>query len=76
VEDKTMSANRVIHVRFEGRSFDVAEDRLGVTATATDVAIKERLSQHLDIAQDRLSNYVIDRRPSGEVIIRPEAVYG
>jgi hypothetical protein len=66
----------MVHVRFEGRSFDIAETRLGVTATTGDVAIKERLSQHLDINQDRLSEYVIDRRPSGDVIIRPEAVYG
>jgi hypothetical protein len=66
----------MVHIRFEGRSFDVAESRLGITSSSTDVAIKQRLSQHLDVAQDRFSNYVIDRRPSGDVIIRPEAVYG
>lgn len=66
----------MVHVRFEGRSFDVAENRLGINASTSDVAIKERLSQHLDVAQERLSEYVIDRRPSGDVIIRPEAVYG
>jgi hypothetical protein len=66
----------MVHVRFEGRSFDVAETRLGVTAITSDLAIKERLSQHLDINQNRLNEYVIDRRPSGDVIIRPEAVYG
>jgi hypothetical protein len=66
----------MVHVRFEGRSFDVAETQLGVVANTSDVAIKERLSQHLDINQNRLNAYVIDRRPSGDVIIRPEAVYG
>lgn len=66
----------MVHVRFEGRSFDVAEVRLGITSASTDVAIKERVSQHLDVAQDRLNEYVVDRRPSGDVIIRPEAVYG
>jgi hypothetical protein len=71
MEDRIM-----VHVRFEGRSFDVAEARLGVTSGSTDVAIKERLGQHLDVAQDRLNEYVVDRRPSGDVVIRPEAVYG
>ncbi len=66
----------MIHVRFEGRSLDIAEASLGVTANASDVAVKERLGQHLDVAQERLSGYVVDRRPSGDVIIRPEAVYG
>lgn len=66
----------MVHVRFEGQSFDVAEAKLGVATDSSDSLIKERLGQHLDIAQERLSNYVIDRRPSGDVIIRPEAVYG
>jgi hypothetical protein len=66
----------MLHVRFEGRSFDLAENTLGITYNSTDTAVKERLGQHLDIAQERLNDYVIDRRPSGDVIIRPEAVYG
>jgi hypothetical protein len=41
-----------------------------------DTAVKERLANHLDINQNRLQSYVIDRRPSGDLIIRPEAVYG
>jgi hypothetical protein len=66
----------MVHVRFEGRSFDIAEAKLGIAGNASDTAVKERLSQHLDVAQDRLNEYVVDRRPSGDVIIRPEAVYG
>jgi hypothetical protein len=66
----------MVHVRFEGRSFDVAEAKLGVNTSMSDTAIKERLVQHLDVASDRLTDYVVDRRPSGDVIIRPEAIYG
>jgi hypothetical protein len=66
----------MVHIRFEGRSFDLAENTLNITNQTSDTAIKERLGQHLDIAQERLNDYVIDRRPSGDVIIRPEAVYG
>ena len=66
----------MVHVRFEGRSLDVAESQLGITNSMNDTAVKERLANHLEIHQNRLQDYVIDRRPSGDLIIRPEAVYG
>lgn len=66
----------MVHVRFEGRSYDIPENQLGVTAGMNDTAIKERLAQHFDIRRDRLQFYVVDRRPSGDLIVRPEAVYG
>ncbi len=66
----------MVHIRFEGRSLDIAENQLGITAGMNDVAVKERVSQHLDVQANRLSAYVVDRRPSGDLIILPEAVYG
>ncbi|MEB3338483.1 MAG: hypothetical protein VKJ46_13535 [Leptolyngbyaceae bacterium] len=66
----------MVHIRFEGRSYDIPEPQLGVTAGMNDPAVKERLAQHFDVGRDRFQFYVIDRRPSGDLIIRPEAVYG
>ena len=66
----------MVHIRFEGRSIDVAKTQLGIAAGMNDVAVKERVARHLDVNNDRLSAYVIDRRPSGDFIVRPEAVYG
>lgn len=66
----------MVHIRFEGRSYDIPETQLGVTAGMNDTAIKERLVQHFDVTRDRFQSYVVDRRPSGDLIIRPEAVYG
>ena len=66
----------MVHIRFEGRSLDVAETQLGIVATMNDAAVKVQVSRHLAVNCDRLFNYVVDRRPSGDVIIRPEAVYG
>jgi hypothetical protein len=66
----------MVHIRFEGRSLDIAEAQLAVSAGMNDTAVKERVSRHLDVNVNRLSSYVIDRRPSGDLIIRPEAVYG
>ncbi|MEH1871754.1 hypothetical protein [Nostoc sp.] len=66
----------MVHIRFEGRSVDMPETQLGIVAGMNDVAVKERVARHLDVNSDRLSGYVIDRRPSGDFIVRPEAVYG
>jgi hypothetical protein len=66
----------MVHIRFEGRSVDVTETQLGISAGMNDVAVKEQVARHLDVNSDRLEAYFIDRRPSGDLIIRPEAVYG
>ncbi len=66
----------MVHIRFEGRSYDFSETQLGVTPNLADSAIKERIARQLEVGFDRLDTYVIDRRPSGDLIIRPEAVYG
>lgn len=66
----------MVHIRFEGRSIDATEAQLGIAANMNEVAVKERVARHLDVSRDRLRAYVIDRRPSGDLIIRPEAVYG
>lgn len=66
----------MVHIRFDGRSYDIAERQLGITESMNDVAIKERLAQHFDVGCDRFQSYIVDRRPSGDLIVRPEAVYG
>lgn len=66
----------MIHVRFEGRSFDVNEKQVNIAENMSDRMIKERLARHLEVNSDQLNTYVVDRRPSGDFIIRPEAVYG
>jgi hypothetical protein len=66
----------MVHIRFEGRSYDVAETQIGITAQMSNVAVKEQVARHLEVNQNRLEDYIVDRRPSGDLIIRPEAVYG
>jgi len=42
----------------------------------TDEQIRERLAQHFDVRLDRFETYFVDRTPDGNLIVRPEAVYG
>lgn len=66
----------MVHIRFEGRSYDVSDRELGIHASMSDTAVKECLARHFDVSSDRFNPYVVDRRPSGDLIVRPEAVYG
>ncbi len=66
----------MVHVRFEGRSYDIAETQLGVTAGMNDSTVKERLAQHFDVKRAHFESYVVDWCPSGDLIVRLEAVYG
>ncbi|HEY9705872.1 MAG TPA: hypothetical protein V6C58_25780 [Allocoleopsis sp.] len=66
----------MVHIRLNGRSYDINEGQLNLTANMNDNTIKERVSKYFDVGVTQLESYVIDRRPSGDLIIRPEAVYG
>ena len=66
----------MVHVRYEGRSYDFNEARIGLRAGMGDAEIKRVIARQLDARPEKLNGYVIDRSPSGDVIIRPEAVYG
>jgi hypothetical protein len=66
----------MLHLRFEGRSYDIAEEQAQIKMGMNDRQIKQKLAQYFDIHEGRFSEYVIDRPASGDLIIRPEAVYG
>lgn len=66
----------MIHVRFEGRSYDLTEFEVGVTTGMENDEIIQRLARHLDVPVARFKDYVVDLRPTGEIVVRPEAVYG
>jgi hypothetical protein len=66
----------VLHVRFEGRSRDVALAELDVGPASSDAVIKQALARHLGVAEAKLRDYVIDRHETGNLTVRPEAVFG
>lgn len=68
----------MIHVRFEGRSLDFDERYLGLRTgrPMSDGEILERVAHQLDVDPKRFECYIVDRRPGGEIVVRPEAVYG
>ena len=72
-----MVANaNTLHVRFEGRSFDVPLADLDVGTASSDREVKQRLAGYLDVREATLRHYVIDRHETGNLTVRPEAVFG
>lgn len=67
---------KMLHVRFEGRSYDIPMGQLQLDARAADAVIRQAVAAHLDVGLARLDAYVVERHPNGNVTLRPEAVFG
>jgi hypothetical protein len=66
----------VVHIRFEGRSLDIPQADLDVGAASSDNEVKRALARHLEVPPAKLHDYVIDRHETGNMTVRPEAVFG
>lgn len=67
---------QVLHVRFEGRSVDIPLSDLDVGQASTDEQVRQAVADYLSVAVNRLRFYVVDRHESGNLTLRPEAVFG
>ena len=67
---------KVVHIRFEGRSVDIPQSDLDVGAASSDNDIKRALARYLETPEAKLRDYVIDRHDTGNMTVRPEAVFG
>ena len=65
-----------LHVRFEGRSLDIPLAELDVGQVSSDEQIKHALANRLEVSADKFRHYVVDRHETGNLTIRPEAVFG
>lgn len=66
----------VLHVRFDGRSLDLPLGEINVGLGADDREIKGALARHLDVPEAHLRDYTVDRHETGNLTVRPEAVFG
>lgn len=66
----------VLHVRFDGRSRDIAMDILDLGAGSSDAAVFQAVAAFLDINVARFDGMVIERHQNGNLTLRPEAVFG
>ena len=67
---------RIVHVRFEGRSRDIAFAELDVGDLSSDQDVRRALANYLDVPERKFAPYVIERHTNGNITVRPEAVFG
>jgi hypothetical protein len=73
---ETQGEAAVLHVRFEGRSLDIPLGDLDVGQLSGDQQIKQALAVYLDVPVAKFRDYVIDRHETGNLTVRPEAIFG
>ena len=66
----------VLHARFDGRSFDIPLADLDIGLGSDDRLVKRVLARHLEIPEAKLRDYTVDRHETGNLTVRPEAVFG
>ena len=73
---ETANGAAVLHIRFEGRSVDIPLGDLDVGPMSSDNDLKQAVARYLDVPVDRFRHYIVDRHETGNLTIRPEAVFG
>ena len=68
--------DRRVHVRFEGRSWDIAFALLDIGDLSADNEVRAALARYLDMPATKLAPYVVERHANGNITLRPEAVFG
>jgi hypothetical protein len=76
VNERISRDERVVHVRFEGQSWDIAFGELDVGDRSSDQDVRRALAQHFDVPIAKFSHYVVERHANGNFTVRPEAVFG
>jgi hypothetical protein len=66
----------LLHIRYDGRSFDIPLSDLDVGTMSTDADVKRALSGYLNVPESKFGDYVVDRHDTGNLTVRPEAVFG
>ncbi len=67
---------RILHVRFEGRSQDIRLVVLDLGDLSTDGDVHRALAAYMGVPEQRFTVYVVERHANGNITVRPEAVFG
>ncbi|REJ68217.1 MAG: hypothetical protein DWQ31_08800 [Planctomycetota bacterium] len=66
----------VLHIRFDGRSFDIPLADLDVGHLSSNEEVKRALAGYLNVPEVKFRDYTVDRHERGNLTVRPEAVFG
>lgn len=69
------AADRQIHVRYNGRSWDINYSELDLGDSSTDNDVKREVANYLDAPVSKLNDFVVDRSEY-DLNLRPQATFG
>ena len=67
---------RRVHIVYNGQSHDVPFTDLDIGDTSTDDQVKNACASHFSIPDSKLRFYQVDREQTGNITVRPQAVFG
>ncbi len=67
----------VLHVRYNGESFDLLFEDIDVGDLSTDQDVKQAVANHFSAPVTKMNGFVVDRNAeTGDMTLRPQAVFG
>jgi len=67
--------SRLVHVRYDGQSFDLSWDELDIGDLSDDQDVRQKVAAHFQVPVIKLREYAVDRAEN-EITLRPQAVFG
>lgn len=65
-----------VHLRFDGRSVDMSFQDLDIGDLSSDNDVKDAVASHLQVPVTKLVNYSVSKAETGDITLRPNAVFG
>ena len=65
--------SRIVHLQYEGRSWDVPSSVLGLGDHSSDRDVREAMARHLDVPTATFDAYTVERLSNGNIELRAEA---
>jgi hypothetical protein len=66
-----------LHIRFDGRSYDIPLGDLPIGDNSSDNEIRDAAANWLEIPEQKLRRFAVDRNAeTNSITLRPEAVFG
>ncbi len=66
----------ILHLRHNGQSLDLLLSDLDIGNASNNRQITDAVANHLDVPTQDLSEYAVDRHETGNITVRPQAVFG
>lgn len=75
VEEMEEGKRNNLYVTVDGVTHEMNCEDIGLSPTASDEEIKQRLYEHFD-AQFNFNEHMVTREPSGVILVKTSPVYG